>query len=391
MLEQHLKNCSKNASYISKNSQNDLISCCGQFITELVVRKIKENQFFSILDEASDCSNQEQLSLVIRYVDNDCVIREEFLGFLHCGLGLSGKALAETVLGGLITLGLDIRNCRGQGYDGAAAVSGHINGLSAHICKINSKAVYRHCHSHRLYLLVYQCVRNVFEEIKEISYFLKFSEPRQKMLINSIKEHAPDSQKKKLSDFCPTRWVEKVTGLDDFEDLFAPIVFCLEEMSLNMGRVRNQDTSAKATSFYKLMTSFDFLSSLVITRSILDLTLPVTLLLQGPAIDIADATHLIESLKRLICCNTVDTFHKKCYSDIVELACKVGIEECKPRTSKLQRNRNNIPSESISDYFKKVLTIPLLDHLTVEIERRFDHTSISVYSGLVITHQKWCL
>ena len=178
--------------------------------------------------------------------------------------------------------------------------------------------------------------------------------------------------------------------MDDFEDLFAPVVFCLEEMSLNIGPVCNQDTSAKATSFYKLMASFDFLSSLVITRSILDLTLPVTQLLQGPAIDIADATHLIESLKRLICCkrNTVDTFHKKCYSDIVEIACKVGIEECKPRTSKLQRNHNNIPSESISDYFKKVVTIPLLDHLTLEIEIRFEHGSISVYNGLVIIPSK---
>ena len=43
-------------------------------------------------------------------------------------LGLSGKVLAETVLGALIDFGLDIRNCFGQGYDGAAAVSGHING-----------------------------------------------------------------------------------------------------------------------------------------------------------------------------------------------------------------------------------------------------------------------
>ena len=75
----------------------------------------------------------EQLSLVIRYVDSDCVIREEFLGFLRCDLGLSDKALAETVLGGLTDLGLDIRNCLGQGYEGAAAVSGHINGLSAHM------------------------------------------------------------------------------------------------------------------------------------------------------------------------------------------------------------------------------------------------------------------
>ena len=49
------------------------------------------------------------------------------MGFLHYDLGLSRKALAATVLGGLINLGLHIRNCHGQGHDGAAAVSGHIN------------------------------------------------------------------------------------------------------------------------------------------------------------------------------------------------------------------------------------------------------------------------
>ena len=84
--------------------------------------------------------------------------------------------------------------------------------------------------------------------------------------------------------------------MDNFEDVFSPTVFCLEEMSLDTGRVCNQDTSAKATLFYKLMTSFDFFSSLVITRSIFDLTLPITQLLQDPGIDIADVTHLIESL-----------------------------------------------------------------------------------------------
>ena len=54
----------------------------------------------------------------------------------------------------------------------------------------------------------------------------------------------------------------------------------------------------------------------------------------------------------------------------------------------LQKNRNNIPSESISDYFKRVVTIPFLDHLTVEIGRRYDHASISIYSGLVIILSK---
>ena len=117
------------------------------------------------------------------------------------------------------------------------------------------------------------------------------------------------------------------------------------------------------------MTSSDFLSSVVITRSVLYLTLPLTQLSQGPRTDIADATHLIESLKSLTCCehNTVDTFHKKCYSDILELVCKVVIEKCKPGTSKLQRNHNNAPSESTSDYFKKLVTIALLNRLIADI------------------------
>ena len=141
-LENHLKTCIKNASYISKTSQNELICCCGKFIKDALIKDIKESNCFSILaDEASDCSDQEQLSLVLRFVDKDREIREELLGFLHCDLGLTGETLAETILTEIGNLTLDINNC----HDGAASVSGHINGLSAHILRINEKAVYTHC------------------------------------------------------------------------------------------------------------------------------------------------------------------------------------------------------------------------------------------------------
>ena len=265
VLENHLRTCSKNASCISKTSQNELINCCGNYIKDILVKEIKESRFFSVLaDEASDCSNQDQLSLVIRFVDGSGEIREEFLGFLHCDLGLSGKALAETVLNGIANLTLDIQNCRGQGYDGAFSVSGYINGLSAQILRINEKGIYTHCHSHRLNLVVaascnIQIVRNVLDQIKELSYFFNYSEPRQKILDACIENYAPNSTKKKLKDVCRTRWAERITGLDDFEELFIPIVFCLEQMSLNVGHICNQDTSTKALSYYKLLTSFDFI------------------------------------------------------------------------------------------------------------------------------------
>ena len=148
-------------------------------------------------------------------------IREEFLGFLHCELGFPGKALAETILTEIGNLFLDINNCRRQGYDGAASVSGHINGLSAHIFRINDKAVYTHCHSHQLNLVVVascsiQYVRNSQHQIKELSFFVNFFEPRQKMLDLSIEYHSPDCLKKKLKNVCRTRAVEWITGLDDF-------------------------------------------------------------------------------------------------------------------------------------------------------------------------------
>ena len=112
-------------------------------------------------------------------------------------------------------------------------------------------------------------------------------------------------------------------------------------------------------------------------------------MLQGPAIDIANAIHLIESLTSLIYCkgDTVDTFHKKRYSDIFELACKVVLKKAN-REHQSCEGIVIYESESTSDSLKKVMTISLLDHLTVEIEKRFDHAYILVYGGLVIVPSK---
>jgi hypothetical protein len=49
---------------------------------------------------------------------------------------------------------LSLEDCRGQGYDGAGSVAGHINGLSAQKLRLNKKALYNHCYSHRLNLAV---------------------------------------------------------------------------------------------------------------------------------------------------------------------------------------------------------------------------------------------
>ena len=127
------------------------------------------------------------------------------------------------------------------------------------------------------------------------------------------------------------------------------------------------------------MTSFDFLSSFVITRSILDLTLPITQLVQGRERDIADAANLIESLKSLICCkrSTVDTFHKKC-----QWYCWTCLQSrywehvsCKGTVKISHQNQFLLVSKSSDDSFTSSF-----DSWN---RKKIWHWSFSVYSGLV--------
>ena len=396
VLEEHLKNCPKNASYISKNTQNTLIKCCGQVISEKIVHDIKQNKFFSIIaDEAADSSNKEQMSLVLRFVDQNMDIREDFIAFLHCKWGLDGAGLATLVLKAINDLTLNVENCRGQGYDGAGAVAGHINGLSAHILRLNKKAIFTHCHSHRLNLTICEScsvplVRNALTQIKQMSYFFNLSQPRQMLLEKNISIHCADARKKKLADVCRTRWVDRVNGMDTFEELFVPLFFTLTEMSSNLEKQCNPKTSSDASSLLTLISSFKSIAALVISRNVFDITLPVTQLLQAKNIDIMAGIELINSLKNLgmTIRNEIDFYHDNWYHQAISLAGKVGIEEWMPRTANRQTTRDNHPATNESEYYKRSITIPVIDRLNSALQARFDFNSVQVYNGLSIVPTK---
>ena len=239
---------------LSATTQNDLLKCCYQVITEGLLKEVKASKISAlILDEASDTSNKEQLSFCLRFVDSNNDIREEFLKFIHCDEGVTSRDLFEAVANTLSEFGLDLMNCRGQGYDGAGGMAGKVNGLSGIVLQSNKLALYTHCHSHRLNLVVSSLTRiigfrNVMDAIKAISYFFNLSPKRQEHLEKVIKENFPEVTRKKLLDVCRTRWLERIDGVDLFEDLFLAILMTLEEIFFNLEGKYNKDTSVKANS-----------------------------------------------------------------------------------------------------------------------------------------------
>ena len=177
-LEEHLKSCSSRETYISKTTQNILLSCCSNAVTETTIKGINDAQYFSILcDEASDTSNKEQLFFCLRYVDKKGEIYEDFLKLVHCKSGLTDKDLFKGVVDTLNEPRRDLKICQRQGYDGAWAESGVVNGLSALILKENEKVLYTHGAKHRLSLAIStSCqitrIRNLMNTIKKLNLLL---------------------------------------------------------------------------------------------------------------------------------------------------------------------------------------------------------------------------
>ena len=83
--EEHLANAPWNATYASPNIQNQMIKVLGDHILQKILTKVKQAKYFSLIaDLVTDCSNKQQLVVLLRYVDSDdCSIREDLMSFLN--------------------------------------------------------------------------------------------------------------------------------------------------------------------------------------------------------------------------------------------------------------------------------------------------------------------
>ena len=125
VLKDHLARAPATAKNTSPDIQNQVIDVLGDHIQRKIVQNIQNAKFFSaVADEVTDCSNKEQLTLVLRYVHPEShMIHEDLIQFIECDTGITGHALADKITAAISVHGLDLHNLRRQGYDGAGNMS----------------------------------------------------------------------------------------------------------------------------------------------------------------------------------------------------------------------------------------------------------------------------
>lgn len=142
------KQCSVN--YLSPQIQNELIQLISDNVASSIVRDIKDAPFYSvIMDTTQDVKKIDQLSQVYRYVTistNDSgiptqvCVNESFLGF-HTITDQSAEGISDEIIHLLEEKNLSINKCRGQGYDGAATMSGIYSGVQTRIREKEANAL----------------------------------------------------------------------------------------------------------------------------------------------------------------------------------------------------------------------------------------------------------
>lgn len=369
-LEDHLKSASVNATYLSARIQNEIIVAAGKLITMNIVKRVNESKCFSVLaDETTDVSGIEQFSICVRYVDHNeggYVVREDFLGFVPVE-DVTGQGLANTLLTTLKDMGVNLDCMRGQGYDGARAMSGRFKGCAANVREVFPQAFYVHCANHNLNLAItHACeissIRNCMGTIKEVVNFFRVSNKSGLVLKEHIKASQPEDKKRKktrLLKFCETRWVEHLNSLSLFYDVYEHICSALEDLD-------EKRTKSEGVQPHALLTSIrtpQFIIALTVLKPIFSLTKTLSLFLQLEGCDLSRCVEFAQNLNEEVDKRrrNAETEFQKIFNEAEETAKKVGVNLVVPRITGRQRNRDNYEGAP-EIYFRRSIFIPFLEH-----------------------------
>uniref|UniRef100_A0A8C6LXF4 DUF4371 domain-containing protein n=1 Tax=Nothobranchius furzeri TaxID=105023 RepID=A0A8C6LXF4_NOTFU len=331
-----------NATYTSPVSQNEMIECCAQEVTSVIVSEIKHSKMYSIMaDEARD-GRSEQLAVCVRYV-SEGEVKERFLALSEL-ISFDAKSIVDKLQHHLQINGLANVKCIAQTYDGAAVMSGTTGGVQAHFRRLHPESIYVHCYAHKLNLVLCHTCRAVSEAV-ELFDLLEFI---YSFFTTSLVNHHKfkDAQSKLgLAAACRLQSINAVL------QTFSAIFECLSDTGSTM-----------AIGIKGKLLVFSTIYALLMFQTLLSITEGLRKLLQKEDIDLAEALIGKDAVCDTIRGKRTDAFATELYE----------------RTKALCSRTELISSEVL----KTELLFPCVDRMVGELEVRFCSVDAGLLKGI---------
>ena len=242
------------AHYLSASSQNEFIGLCAEYVRSHVLDEIDDAKYYSIMVDATpDSSHVEQTTFISRYLTRELqefAVQERFLTFVDC-CKKTGVQIAMLILETLKQFGIPVADCRGQGYDNAANMSGKYNGAQQHILTENPLCLYSPCACHSLNLCGADsaaCCKEAvtFFGMVQTVYNLFSSSPQRWLILQG-------SIGSSLHGLSGTRWTDRVASVRPFAAHLPGIRSALEQLhTLNL----TPKTATEVNAAIRYISSF---------------------------------------------------------------------------------------------------------------------------------------
>ncbi|KAL4104796.1 hypothetical protein QTP88_020072 [Uroleucon formosanum] len=279
----------------------------------------------------------------------------------------------------------------GQGYDGAAAMSGQFKGVQTRIREIYPLAYYIHCSAHCLNLVISDScnipeIRNTIGTMQSICNFFGYPK-RLEVLQRCIKDLFPSSKASRLKQMCPTRWVQRHDAVILYEEMQLAVVSALEILSNNSstGSIEeyswiSSNISSQADQLLCAIKKLQFQVSLYVLTKVLSISVGLSRSLQLENSDLKtalDAASCVENLIEQLRINSENEF-MKLFETVKKTCEQIGISDFSlPRKINRQKTRNNVPAENVEQHFLRSIFIPFLDTFLLQLrERLTSHNTI---------------
>ena len=353
---------------------NEQIELIGHAILRNILTDIRKAQWFSVIaDEASDVSNKEQLSVCIRWVDDKFSVYEDPLELINLSK-TDAAAITNALRDCLTRFCLPISQCRGQAYDGASNMSGHLNGVAARIERDFPAALYLHCFAHCTNLCLQsvsrKCVslRDAIDLVMEVSQLIRFS-PKRSALFSEMQMQLGLCSMS-LKPLCPTRWTVRTAAISAVLSNYETLQATLEQINSET----HDDYGRKAGGYLAQMDKFSTFFGLKLAHLVFSGTEQLSLTLQGKDTTIQEAINAtelaIQYLTRLRSDMTFADFYSKVVEGSKDLTSEPTLPRYKRPPRRIDEGEAPVQFSDAEMYFRQQY-FETLDLLINELKQRF--------------------